>query len=344
MSDRRDELLKRDFDALFKATNKEMRPLRNFVQEGANSRRKAKEDNAMFFSSLSNKRPLLIAPVAVVAVAAVLFLIPVSYNRTVGWDVSLAVTASSLSPEQLRPVATELKSALGVEGVRVELEQGQNGSRATMSAYVDAEKNPNPGATMQAFAKYLNGKGLVASAESKPKVTEVSSNVWAMTVDHVIRVEIEGKSDEEVEEEIIARLKEVGLDEVEVDVSRDGDEKTRIEIKAECGQEQDSDCPLDPVKLTLTKNGVEPSGDGEDAFIRVRKMIKDGEEIFSIDLGFEGKKATIELADPASMEAEELVEAVQAQLIEQEVSFPVKVEEGTLWVGTLRIDCIEIGK
>jgi hypothetical protein len=206
---------------------------------------------------------------------------------------------------------------------------------------VDAHGNADPNATVQAFAKYLNGRGVNATAESTPKVSEVSSNVWAMTVDNIIEVEVEGKTDEEIEEEIIARLEEAGLDVVEVDVSIDGDDRTRIEIKAECDTEN-GDCPEKPVNLTLTKNGVAPTGEGEDAFIRVKKMIKDGEEMLVIDLGVEGKKATLELEDPASMGAEELVEVVEEQLREQEVDLPVKVEEGVLWVGTLKIDCIEI--
>lgn len=342
MSDRHDDLLKGDFEHLLEVTNEEMQPLEHFIQAGAMKKQTTKEDSIMKFSSLSSKRPLIIAPAALVAIAAILFLVPVSYKQTVGWDISLAMTASALNPEQLRPIATELKSALGVDGVRMELQQSGNGSTATMSAYVDADGNTDPKATVQAFAKYLNGKGIKASAESIPKVTEVSSNVWAMTMDQVIQIEVEGKSDEEIEQEIIARLKEAGLDDVEVDVSIDGDERTRIEIKAECDDE-DSDCPQDPVNLTLTKNGVAPTGEGEDAYIRVKKMIKNGEETLIIDFGVDGKKATLEIGDPSSMEAAQLVAAVKEQLSEQEVDLQVKIEDGVLWVGTLKIDCVEIG-
>jgi hypothetical protein len=225
MRDYRDDQISSDFRALQRVTNRDQRPLERFILEGArlNQQNLRKVDN-MSVSRISTSKRFLIATAAAAVVAAVLFFVPISYSRTVGWDASLNLSASYFNPEQLRSVATELKAALGAEAVRLELEQDENGQNAAMSVFVDAKTGKDPNAKMQAFARFLSDKGYKASATSRPRIEEVSANVVAMTLDRVIHVEQEGKSAEELEEEITARLQEAGIKNVEVRVTKEDDD------------------------------------------------------------------------------------------------------------------------
>lgn len=336
MSDYRDNQISSDFRALKRSLNSDQRPLEDFILEGAridemNSR---KVDN-MSVSKISTSKRFLVPTAATAVVAAILFFVPISYSRTVGWDASLSLSASNFNSDQLRSVATELKAALGAEAVRLELEQGRGGQSATMSAFVDANKSGDPGAKVQAFAKFLSEKGYQASALCTPREEEVSANVIAMTLDRVIEVEQEGKTAEELEAEITARLKQAGIKDVEVTVTREDGDKTKIQIEANCQKgeddEADSECPSAMPDLVITKDGEIP--DGDRVMVKHTKELVDGVESTVLMMDLKGQKAVVKLAGLGEMSEDEVAEAVAEQLKAQGIDLEVKIMNGEINVG-----------
>ena len=63
-------------------------------------------------------RPLVTTTAATAVVAAVLLMVPISYQRTVGQDVTLSI-AGAVDPGALHAIARELKSAVGAAAVQV---------------------------------------------------------------------------------------------------------------------------------------------------------------------------------------------------------------------------------
>ena len=65
-------------------------------------------------------RPALAALAAAVVLIAVGMVVPVSYDRVTGHDVSITLAGANFTPDQIAPTAKEMKAKLGAEGVQVD--------------------------------------------------------------------------------------------------------------------------------------------------------------------------------------------------------------------------------
>src|SRR5262245_29000160 len=66
-----------------------------------------------------SRRPALATVLGVVVVALGLLAIPISYQRTVGYDVALTMEGANVQQSQVRDLATGFKETLGAEGTSV---------------------------------------------------------------------------------------------------------------------------------------------------------------------------------------------------------------------------------
>jgi hypothetical protein len=189
-------------------------------------------------------------------VAAVLLAIPFSYTKTTGYRATLEI--ADATGVDIDAVASEFGKALDTENVMVRAGAG--------GAIVSADLPVRAAATLKGiaagFAEVLTESGIPAVADIEPITERVTGNVYAMAANGIIeiRVNSEGKTDEEIEDEIRAQIEAAGLEACLVDVQT-GDGEKRIEIGIEHRMDEGSaDGPM-PVKITI--DGMEPPPAGE---------------------------------------------------------------------------------
>jgi len=177
-------------------------------------------------------RPLFTTAAATAVAAAVLLLVPISYQRTVGQDVTLSLSGA-IDSGALHTIAKELKTAVGASAVQVSQVDAGHG----MTTELHAQSGSRSGAAMKAksaaFAKALGERGIQAVAQVTPRTERVSTNLYAYAADQVVtlRIDSAGKTPEELEADIRAQLAAAGLPDASVSVTQDGDRR-QVQVTA----------------------------------------------------------------------------------------------------------------
>ncbi|MFH1311809.1 MAG: hypothetical protein ABIJ00_01145 [Candidatus Eisenbacteria bacterium] len=199
--------------------------------------------------------PAMAAVMGVAVVAVVLLAIPISYTRTTGYRATLEI--SDATGVDIETVAGEFGKALDTENVK--LAAGPRGAR--ISAEVPVRSAGTLEGLASGFARALTERGVAATAEVEPVTERVTGNVYAMAANGIveIRVNSEGLTDEEIEDEIRTQIEAAGFEACLVDVQTSEGEK-RIEIGIEQCAEEGADCTAMPVRISI--DGMEPP-DGE---------------------------------------------------------------------------------
>ena len=276
----------------------------------------------MAWTGFLKKRPRLATLAATAVVAAALLVVPISYDKVVGHDVTLSLAGDGLNQNLVRGIAAEFKEALDAEMVNVTADQDDGNLLYTFSARATGSNAP---AVSEAFARTLTGRGLVAEANSTPVKERVSSNVYAMALDNVVHISIDGKSAEELEAEIAAQLEAAGLD-AQVSVTMEGDDHMRIEVQATAEGPIDED---GHTQIVLTSGGEPLGGEFED--VSCRMMIKEdasGTQQLTIEVDDNGQTVTATIDDPKSLSDGELAARVHEQLAAQGLDISVSAENG----------------
>ncbi len=168
------------------------------------------------------------------AVIAFLFvmLVPFSYHRTVGYD----LTFSNLNTDTKMPVQ-KLVDALGKLGYRdvsVNYNISDNGLQYAVTNL------PNQQAVQDATFLFDLLSGQQTSPEVKPILKEVSGTLYAQVKENLfettIEINTEGKTDAEVAAEIVSRLKAAGWDDVQVQTTTNPDGSKQFQIEMSSGE------------------------------------------------------------------------------------------------------------
>lgn len=176
------------------------------------------------FRNLFGRRPRLSLGLGA-ALAVILFvtLVPFSYQRTVGYEVSYDdVTAM---PSQTKGVIDALKS-IGYERVSIsEMVAGGRGDYTITGL-------PTREAAREAAAVFAQLTGVDAEPSIESVVETVSGSLYAQVRDGLIRIEVDatGKSDAELESEITAKLAANGFTNTQVQVTTAPDGERHMEI------------------------------------------------------------------------------------------------------------------
>lgn len=162
---------------------------------------------------------------AAAAVCAGVLLWPLSYQRTVGH--SVRVTLPGVRPEGARPLARQIRAALGAEALSLNLDPGG----LTVTARVPSRSRSQVQHQADALVQALGDRRVVASAQVTARTEQVAGRVYAMALDKVIeiRVDMQGKTAAQIRDEIRAQLQAGGMTDAVVDVQRAGDE-TKVDI------------------------------------------------------------------------------------------------------------------
>jgi hypothetical protein len=258
MSQRRNDDLERDLESLRTVTERGLPTIQHTARtlaarSAGRAQRPIEEGFWMRSRRFWSARPGLAIAGAAVLVAIVLGIVPVSYDRTVGHDVTLSLGAPAPEDAALGRIATELERALGTRDVRVRTPLG--GGSPIFAARVAGGWGREVERTAAAFASALTARGIPASAQVEPRRQHVSTNLIARAMDRVIELRIEraGRSPAEIEADIRTQLEAAGVRNPQVQVSQDGDQ-TRIDIQGET-QEPGAE---GEVHLKLQATGDEP--------------------------------------------------------------------------------------
>lgn len=179
------------------------------------------------------RRPAWVVAGAAAAIALALIFVPVSYDRTVGHELSFEVSGAQLADSDVNGLVQVLSAQLGEAPVQVSL-----GDRAEIHARFKNKSRAEVEAVARALQSELVAKGLEAGFEVTPIEETVSSNVFAYAAAQWsdIRVETAGRSDIEIENDIRSQLASQGfmVDEVSFESTPDG-AKMRLEATSPGG-------------------------------------------------------------------------------------------------------------
>jgi hypothetical protein len=235
------------------------------------SLRRSEEGHLMKVLHSLKSHPAMAAGLGIAVVAAVLLAVPFSYTKTIGYRATLDI--ANTTGIDVKAVAAEFGKALDTEKVMVSAGAGG----ALISADLPVGSPGRARGVASGFAKALTERGVAADARVERLTERVTGNVYAMAANGIIEIRInsQGLTDEEIEDEIRAQLEAAGLEACLVDVQTDDGGK-RIAIGIERNMEDGADAPT-PVRISI--DGMEPPADGERAMeLRIRSTGKTPEE------------------------------------------------------------------
>jgi hypothetical protein len=254
------------------------------------------------------KRPALATALGVILVAAGLLVIPISYERTVGYDVALTLAGGNLPEAQVREIARNFKETLGAADVNVTaaMANGRPSYRLAASAARDVRGNA------AAFAKELAALGYAAQVEATPRKETVSTNVYAYAMGQVITISTDGKSAAQLESEIRARLLAGGVSQADVSVTDVAGGGRNVKIMANhtaaAGTGQ-----VEIPEVVLTKDGkpVHVS----DAVQVMKKKDASGAMSLVVAVTVKGKATTVEIPNAGALGDAALAAEIQSRLL-----------------------------
>jgi hypothetical protein len=254
-------------------------------------------------------RPRLVSILGVCALAAALLVIPIRYQRTVGHRIELTVSGAALDRVGLERLAGEVGQVTRARTLDV----GQaDGGGAVLGIELVARSEERAERVAAALVERLRERAFTVEARVSPITETVSGNVYAMVRDRIIVIDVdtEGKTDQEVEDEIQAQLLDEGVADPSVKYHSDSDKSVlRVEgehegkafklVQKQVGDERDSNVRMEigwldtsrdegmtdeeleaKIRSQLEARGLE--GDvkvkGDEVRVRVHKHVCEGED------------------------------------------------------------------
>lgn len=240
-------------------------------------------------------RPWLATALGTAAVALALLFIPVSYDRLIGSELTLRLPGEEVAPGVIREIASDLRTRLNAERVRVEAAAG--GSTTLIAEIPDASWR-RVGRLAVDYARGLAERGIQATPRVRPRFEKVHGSVYAAIGNLVdIRIQTGGKTDQEIAAEIRGQLLAAGLTDASVEVNRQ-DGRTQIRIEA---------------TSTATGDDSSPGSGG-----REFRVTLDDQNPAASDPQIEESKVRVQRTE--GMTDQQVIDEVQRQLREQGVN------------------------
>ena len=273
------------------------------------------EGFTMAIRSLS-RRPALATVLGVVVAAVGLLAIPVSFERTVGYDVALTLGGANVAQSQVAEIARELSETLGGQGARVEatMEDGR------MTYVLETSAKGDVRGAAGAFAKQLTALGYTAAVTTRPRKETVSGNMYAYAMSRVLQISTDGKSAAQIEAEIRDGLVSAGVTGAQVSVTDLGGDKRQIRLEAKHTGQPVPDFP----ELVLTRDG-KPVEDAGCAVKVMKSMDGSGRLALTVTATVDGRATTVELPNAETMSDAAIAAAIESRLLAAGIDVVVKV-------------------
>ena len=270
------------------------------------------------FSRMFKSRPAMASALTIAVLAVGLLVVPISYQRTTGYDVSLSLAGAGIEQAQLMEIAQSYKETLGSGSVMVDAVMEDEGSRYVLKTSAPSVVRTAAGA----FASELSELGYDAAVEVTPIHETVSTSVAAYAYGRIIEISVDGKSSAELENEIRNRLAAAGVT-AQVSVTHTDDKHQEIKINAErqaLGTEGHEAMP----ELVLTKDGKPMTG-GFGVNVMKKKVGESGAMTLVVKVKDEGKVVEAEVPNAESMSDAAIAASIEAQLAAKGLAAVVQV-------------------
>ena len=275
-------------------------------------------------------RPALAALAVAALLIVVGMVVPVSYDRVTGHDVSITLAGSGFTQDQVAPVAKEMRARLNAGPVKVAATMENGTLRFAFEATMPGRSRTEAAQAAAAFVKDLARKGYAPSVAVAPHKEHVTSPAVAYALDRIIQISVDGKSAPALEAEIRQRLAEAGLNDAQVSV-KDSPKGREISVNVQRQNLGGAPAQDQPVpELVLTKNGAPIEG-GSTVKIQKRKD-QTGATTLVVETSDHGKTATATIPNSEKMSDAQLGSAVEAQLRQAGLNVRVEVVGGQIKV------------
>lgn len=326
-----------DLRALGRETARDLPPLDAFVRAAA-TRPRAAERRLPSPLELLHGRPWIPTGLAGAIVAVALLVVPLSYERTTGHTVRLALSGGAIDAGRAEAIARQMQRLLHAGGVSLRIDRVDGTATYTLAATVPNAAGVNVTATATAFCAELGRIGYRAAAIVAPVKERVSGSVYAYARDRVIAVSIDGKSAAQLETEIRQALTDAGVPSPKVSVSRsDVDGKHEIDFTVDAlktgahpNEHGAQEAPEVLPKLVLEHDGAAIGGDGFSVREELRRNADGTTLVLHIQDG--AKTADVSIPHSDAMGDVELDARVRSQLRAAGIAAKVTVTNGRVQI------------
>ncbi len=192
--------------------------------------------------------------------AAVFLFVPISYDRTVGQEVTFTVHGLDTAGASATGIAEEMKEALGADRIEIRMAGAGNGAaEPVFAARVPVPSRKNVEKSASSFAATLASRGIAADFAVEPILDRHRGNVYLAAANEIINVRCAGRSPDEIASDIRTQLESAGVMGADVDVTSEGG-RTRI-----CLLVPGNDCS----SLPEIQCDTDPAPDGRQAKIKI---------------------------------------------------------------------------
>ena len=216
----------------------------------------SREGSWMSIVRQASSRPWWVPVGAAAAIAVAMLFIPFSFSKTVGQDVSFELAADT-DRATIDEIARALTESMGAGEVRVSL-----GQKVVISSHLSSRSESEVRAMTAALAGSLEEEGIVTRAEVTPVTESISGTVYAFAANSFreIRVQLAGRSDLEIEQDLRSELQRIGFLNPEVEYSSEGGQTT---VKFQAEQSGGGEIKAEYRQEIVDENGVPLDRDGE---------------------------------------------------------------------------------
>lgn len=283
---------------------------------------------------LLTRRPWTSAVLAGALAVVAALVVPFSYERTTGHAVAVTLSGGQLDQDYVRGIALQFKKLMHADGVSVQAETANGALTFTLSSTVPNRSGLSAAAAANAFSAELSRLGYTASAKVTPVKERVTGSVYAYARDHVIEVDIAGKSAAQIESEIRQGLADAGVTNTQVSVTKDGTDGQDLRVKVEATKTAngpDGGAAGEPMPQLVLKQGGEPIGGKGFTVRNEMRKTPDGTTL-TLRVQQDGKWATVEIPHVDTMSDAAITAQVQAQLAGAGIDANVTVTNGRVQI------------
>jgi hypothetical protein len=276
-------------------------------------------------------RPAFVALAMGVVVVAVFLVLPVSYDRLTGYDVSLTLQggAGGVGSPEIAAIARSLKARVGAPHVQVDAIAEGGAPKFILHASSGERSRAKVVGAAEQLARELASKSIAAAVQVSAHKERVRYLMAAYALDQIIQVSVDGKSAAELQSEIQQRLAAAGVSDMQVSVTDRPEGGREITLKVERQRDASTGTPETELpQLVLTKDGVPLTGG---LSVKVKKIRREGAGTeLVVDVTSNGKVVSADIPNADAMSDADIATAIASQLRAGGIDVQVTVQNGEI--------------
>jgi hypothetical protein len=274
-------------------------------------------------ASASRSRTILV-PLAAAAAAGIVLLLPVSFEKTLGHDVVVTVSAPGLDGDHVTAVLHEIMWLTRASGLRVEADVSESGTAYRFVGSVGASAGAKAQRSLDALASVLREYGCEVTAGITPRQERVAGRVGGLLAARWAAFGADDAPVSKLEAEIRRHLVAAGFEQEQVSMPVPGPSQIRPSEATPAAPADTSSRPLPKIVL----------GEGVRSWTLVTREARDaaGARSLVVVLGKDGRSTAVQLSNVDAMSRSALAVALQQELERAGIDARVHVQSEGLSV------------